>query len=156
MSGKSRSIQLAWLGKDLLALSGGDLTIRLWNCQSNDTYILPLPDIAESFHSGAEHFTTLAYRQPLLAAATNLGGIAFWRCSSSASLSKSNSNPEDEWRFIGLVGLPGGSMNYSTWGSNRYLYVHTGNRLYRIVQQEPSISFKNDVNNSSFSIKFSF
>lgn len=144
MSGKSRSIHLTWLGKNLLALTGGDLTIRLWDCQSNDTYVLPLPDMAEiSFHSGAEHFTTLAYQKSFLAAATNLGGIAFWRCGGKNSDLASN-NPEEDWQFVGLLGLSGNSMDYSAWGSG-LLYVHTGSTLYQIVQQQPFVVFKNEV-----------
>ena len=146
MSGKSRSIQLTWLGRNLLALTGGDLTIRLWDCQSNDTYVLPLPDMAEiSFHSGAEHFTTLAYQKPLLAAATNLGGIAFWRCDGKNSGEQQpSSNPEEDWHFIGLVGLSGNSMDHSAWVSG-LLYIHTGSTLYQITQQEPFVVFHNEV-----------
>lgn len=143
MSGKSRSIKLVWLDKDLLALTGGDLTVRLWDCQSNDTYVLPLPDIAEiAFHSGAEHFSTLSYHESLLTAATNLGGIAFWRFNRGK---KNSSNSEEEWQFVGLVGLPGGSMEHSAWSPGHSLYIHTGSRLYQIVQQQPCFAFKNDV-----------
>ncbi len=146
VSGKARLIKITWLSKDMIALTGGDLTIRLWNCQSNDTFLLPLPDLAElTLHAGAEHFTTLAYlanksSRPLLSAATNLGGIVFWR-----SNDKNNTNnPEDDWHFIGLVGLPGGSIEHSVWGA-KFLYVHNGSSLYQIVQQQPCVVFRNEV-----------
>lgn len=148
MSGKARLIQVTWLNKNLLALTGGDLTIRLWNCQSNDTFLLPLPDLAElTLHAGAEHFTTLAYLNnskssspSFLAATTNLGGIVFWR---SNNCVKTN-NPEDDWHFIGLVGLPGGAIEHSVWGS-RFLFVHNGSSLYQIVRQQPCVVFRNEV-----------
>lgn len=147
MSGKARLIQFTWLTRNMLALTGGDLTIRLWNCQSNDTYLMPLPDLAElSLHSGAEHFTTLSYlanrSSSLLSAATNLGGIVFWR-----SNNHETSNPEDDWHFIGLVGLPGGSIEHSIWG-DKFLYVHNGSSLYQIVQQQPCVVFRNEVLNA--------
>lgn len=146
MSGKANTIRLAWLSKTMLALIGGDLTMRLWNCQSNDTFLLPLPDLAElSLHSGAEHFTALAYSSDqssggILSAATNLGGIVFWRRVNSAAAS----NPEEDWHFIGLVGLPGGSILHAFWSSS-YLYLHNGSSLYQIVQQQPCVAFKDDV-----------
>lgn len=147
ISGKSRLIQLTWLSKNVLALTGGDLTIRLWNCQSNDTFLLPLPDVAElTLHPGAEHFTTLAYlpnkaAPSLLSAATNLGGIVFWRDNNS----RDNINSlEDDWHFIGLVGLPGGSIEHSIWGT-KFLFVHNGSSLYQIVQQQPSVAFRDEV-----------
>ena len=146
ISGKSHLIQLTWLSKNMLALTGGDLTIRLWNCQSNDTFLLPLPDVAElTLHSGAEHFTTLAYlpdkTHSLLSAATNLGGIVFWRDNNNRS---NVHTPEDDWHFIGLVGLPGGSIEHSVWGA-KCLFVHNGSSLYQIVQQQPSVAFRNEV-----------
>ncbi|KZS12398.1 Intraflagellar transport protein 140 [Daphnia magna] len=147
ISGKSRLIQLTWLSKNVLALTGGDLTIRLWNCQSNDTFLLPLPDVAElTLHPGAEHFTTLAYlpnkaAPSLLSAATNLGGIVFWRDNNS----RDNINSlEDDWHFIGLVGLPGGSIEHSIWGT-KFLFVHNGSSLYQIVQQQPFVAFRDEV-----------
>ena len=149
MSGKANTIRLTWLNKTMLALIGGDLTMRLWNCQSNDTFLLPLPDLAElSLHSGAEHFTALAYSGSvggssggsILSAATNLGGIVFWRWNNSSDAS----NPEEDWHFIGLVGLPGGSILHSVWAPS-YLYLHNGSSLYQIVQQQPCVAFKDDV-----------
>lgn len=141
---------MTWLNRNLLALTGGDLTIRLWDCQSNDTFVLPMPDMAElALHAGAEHFTTLAYRStssPMLAAGTNLGGIAFWRRIMASPNAKENPNPEDEWYFVGLVGLPGGSMEQSAWSSDSF-YVHNGSSTYQIVQQKPCVVFKNSVRN---------
>lgn len=146
MSGKARLLRLVWLNKNMLALTGGDLTIRLWNCQSNDTFLLPLPDLAElTLHAGAEHFTTLTYlanksSPPLLSAATNLGGIVFWKSNNGLSAN----SPEEDWHFIGLVGLPGGAIEHSVWGA-KYLYVHNGSSLYQIVQQQPCVVFRNEV-----------
>ncbi len=141
MSGRSKFIHMVWLTRDLLALTGGDLTVRLWNCTSNDTFVLPMPDSSDTgFHSGAEHFTTIAYRaSSILSAATNLGGVAFWRYSP-----KSNTNPEDDWSFLGLVGLLGGSLVRSAWCSDM-LYIHNGSTLYQVVEQHPCVAYEKHV-----------
>ena len=142
MSGRSKFIQMEWLSRDLLALTGGDLTIRLWNFNSNDTFILPLPDSSDTgFHSGAEYFTTIAYRHSsILSAATNLGGIAFWRYHHPAA----NSNPEDDWSFMGLVSLTGGSLSRSAWCCNM-LYIHNGSTLFQVVEQHPCVAYENHI-----------
>ena len=143
MSGRSKFIQVVWLNRDLLALTGGDLTIRLWNCTSNDTFVLPMPDSVSDmgFHSGAEHFSTIAYRaNSILSAATNLGGVAFWRYSPA----NPNTNLEDDWSFMGLVGLAGGSLVRSAWCSDM-LYIHNGSTLYQIVEQHPCVAYENHV-----------
>ena len=115
MSGKSRSIQLAWLGHRLLAIAGGDLIIRLWNCESNETWILPIPQ--DAFHSGAEQFTSLAFRHQLLMAGTNLGNVCFWHQQQQMTVS----GPDDDWQFIGLVGLSGGTYRSVSLELNSYL-----------------------------------
>lgn len=141
MSGKSPTIQLLWVGKDVIAVTGGDLTIRLWDYESNHTFILPLPDIEEiSFHSGAEHFSLLAFKDSILAAATNLGGIAFWRRDDRPA----DSEDDDNWHFIGFVGLSGGSILKVSWGF-KWLYVHNATSLYQIQQQAPCTAYTNHV-----------
>jgi hypothetical protein len=143
MSGKSRSIQLAWLGHRLLAIAGGDLIIRLWNCESNETWILPIPQ--DAFHSGAEQFTSLAFRHQLLMAGTNLGNVCFWHQQQQMTVS----GPDDDWQFIGLVGLSGGPIVQSAWSSTA-ICVHNGTTIYLIEQQQPCVIYKNQVNLSAY------
>ena len=145
MSGKSSSVTVIWLDEGLLAICGGDLLIRLWNCESNDTSVLPLPENAEiSFHSTAEHFTWLAYHDSILAATTNLGGVAFWRRDINTATAE-----EDQWQFTGFVNFPGGSVLRSSWGVTS-LYVYNNSNLYEIQQQSPCVVFKNQVKTADY------
>lgn len=140
MSGKSSNITVIWLDEGLLAICGSDLLIRLWNCESNDTSVLPLPENSEiSFHSTAEHFTWLAFRNNILAATTNLGGVAFWRRDITTVITE-----EDQWQFAGFVSFPGGSVLRSSWGVAS-LYVYNSFNLYEIRRQIPCAAFKNQV-----------
>lgn len=136
MGAKSHSIHLTWLTKAILVIVGGDLTIRLWNCESNDTYILPMPE--NSFHPGAEQFTALSYGRGLLTACTNLGSVSFWAHNSHSSI------PDEEWQFAGLVALTGGPVMQSVW-SSQLLYVHNGSAIYSIQQQQPYSVYANQV-----------
>ena len=140
MTGKSSTVTVIWLDEGLLAICGGDLFIRLWNCESNDTLVLPLPENPEiSFHSTAEHFTWLAYRDSVLAATTNLGGVAFWRRDTNSATTE-----EDQWQFAGFVSFPGGSVLRSSWGVAS-LYIYNSSNLYEIQRQIPCVAFKNQV-----------
>ena len=149
----------------------------------------------DSFHSGAEQFTSMAFgrrQQQLLATATNLGNVCFWRqqqpvpihsfIQETAALfiysfiyfgshhngvrdwgtvtvvllsvesmgNRQKSDPtaagaaDDEWQFIGLIGLSGGPIVQSVFTSQA-VCVHNGTAVYLISEQQPRVAYRNQV-----------
>ena len=78
MSSRSADCSITWAGRGLLAITTGELAVRLWNLDTGDNFVLT-GNTGTSGHS--EFLSSLAYcsAKSTLAAGTNLGNILLWR-----------------------------------------------------------------------------
>lgn len=97
----------------------GELTVRVWDTETNDNYVLPTsmklytPD--DKSHTVNEIFTCLSYSKlnQTLCAGTNIGRIYFWM--KKQNLSELD-NPEDSWE-LNNVNTISGTIKQLMWGS---------------------------------------
>ncbi|KAL1494371.1 hypothetical protein ABEB36_009980 [Hypothenemus hampei] len=113
----SREQGLTWAGNSTLAILTGDLTVRIWDLDNNDNYVLPTTMklyVNEEKSSVNEIFTCLGYCKlnQTLCAGTNLGNIYFW----SKTLNPISDSAEDQWELNNVNNI-GGTIKQLKWGS---------------------------------------
>ncbi|RZC33588.1 hypothetical protein BDFB_000428 [Asbolus verrucosus] len=110
---------LVWASSSSLAILTGDLTVRIWDIETNDNYVLPttlkLYTNEDKNRTVNEVFTCLAYCKlnQTLCAGTNIGRIYFWSRNVSKMLTD---NPEDCWE-LNNVNTVSGTVKQLMWGS---------------------------------------
>ncbi|XP_057670783.1 intraflagellar transport protein 140 homolog [Diorhabda carinulata] len=110
---------ITWAGNSCVAILTGDLTVRVWDIESNDNYVLPtqmkLYDTQDKYQTVNEIFTCIAYctLNQTLCGGTNIGRLYFWT-------KKQNyvnlENPEDAWE-LNNVNTISGTIKQLAWGS---------------------------------------
>ncbi|KAJ8931389.1 hypothetical protein NQ314_015707 [Rhamnusium bicolor] len=113
---QSRSIGsqgLVWAGNT------SELTVRVWDTETNDNYVLPtslkLYSSDDKSHTVNEIFTCLSYSKlnQTLCAGTNIGRIYFWTKKQNTACTD---NPEDSWE-LNNVNTISGTIKQLMWGS---------------------------------------
>ncbi|KAK7788798.1 hypothetical protein R5R35_010909 [Gryllus longicercus] len=83
LSGRSQDATMVWAGSGLLAISTGDLSIRCWDMDSGDNYLLEaIPSSAENASNlPTEIFTHISFnsQKGLLCGGSNLGRVCMWK-----------------------------------------------------------------------------
>ncbi|ERL85430.1 hypothetical protein D910_02850 [Dendroctonus ponderosae] len=108
---------LTWAGNSSLAILTGDLTVRIWDLETNDNYVLPtsmkLYVNDDKAPSVTEIFTCISYCKlnQTLCAGTNIGRIYFWTKIQNAALE----NAEDQWELNNINNI-GGTIKQLKWG----------------------------------------
>lgn len=107
--------------KDLQLNVVGDLTVRIWDIESNDNYILPTKLKTSEKEDKNQHvnemFSCITYCRfnQTLCAATNIGHIYFWT-KKQASKQDLFENPEDSWE-LNNINTISGTIKQIVWGS---------------------------------------
>lgn len=120
----------------------GDLTVRIWDIETNDNYTLPInlkqylpPERSQQI---SENFTSICYSKvnQTLSAGTNVGRVYFW-------VKKSNAkdfvdNPEDSWELCNISTVSG-TIKQLTWGSANFrsplLSINCVTKVYIMKEQ---------------------
>nr|XP_023028319.1 intraflagellar transport protein 140 homolog [Leptinotarsa decemlineata] len=110
---------IVWAGNTSLAILTGDLTVRLWDIETNDNYVLStvmkIYDTDDKFNTVNEIFTCITYCKvnQTLCAGTNIGRIYFWtRKQNQVEIE----NPEDSWELTNVNAI-NGTIKQLKWGS---------------------------------------
>ncbi|KAI4456192.1 hypothetical protein MML48_8g00010237 [Holotrichia oblita] len=128
LSGRMQSMRsssgqgLLWAGTNCLAILTGDLTVRIWDIDTNDNYVLPITmknyvnDNKDKNRQINEMFTCLAFSQTsqTLCAGTNIGRLYFWLKKLTKSIYVEN--PEDAWE-LSNINVVSGTIKQLMWGS---------------------------------------
>ncbi|KRT80306.1 hypothetical protein AMK59_8792 [Oryctes borbonicus] len=128
LSGRIQSMRssngqgLAWAGNNCLAILTGDLTVRIWDIETNDNYVLPVMmksyanDKKDKNRQVNEMFTCLSFCQAslTLCAGTNIGRLYFWLKKINKSIYVEN--PEDAWE-LSNINVVSGTIKQLMWGS---------------------------------------
>ena len=135
MSSRSADCSITWAGRGLLAITTGELAVRLWNLDTGDNFVLT-GNTGTSGHS--EFLSSLAYcsAKSTLAAGTNLGNILLWR---HRDLQPSDgASQEAAWTQepLARVGL---AVKQLCWGSNyNLLGVNTVREVFILREHQIS------------------
>ncbi|CAH2002580.1 unnamed protein product [Acanthoscelides obtectus] len=107
---------IVWAGTNSLAILTGDLTVRIWDIETNDNYVLPtsLKFYDSEYSTVNEIFTCIAYCKlnQTLCAGTNIGRIYFWTKNQALDVE----NPEDSWELDNINTISG-TIKQLKWGS---------------------------------------
>ncbi|XP_049817321.1 intraflagellar transport protein 140 homolog isoform X2 [Aethina tumida] len=110
---------LVWISNSALAILTGELTVRVWDIETNDNYVLPtslkLYATDEKTATLHEIFTCLAYckMNQTLCAGTNTGKVYFW---SKRQIVEELENPEELWE-LNNINTISGTVKQIMWGS---------------------------------------
>ncbi|XP_050430289.1 intraflagellar transport protein 140 homolog isoform X2 [Adelges cooleyi] len=133
LNGLKADSLIIWVGLSLLACTTNELSVRFWDTQSGNSYIL---NAASSFNNSTllkQTFVTIVYfkEKGLLCAATNLGNIIVWRF---------NEEAENKWNFHGSCKIQD-KVIHCVWGPSN-LAVHTINSVY-VLQEHALLAHYN-------------
>ncbi|XP_058813913.1 intraflagellar transport protein 140 homolog [Topomyia yanbarensis] len=106
-----------------LAILTGDLSVRIWDIESNDNYVLSMELVngvnvdgnnAVSRAPAVEVFTCVAYckENQTLSAGTNQGNLYAWR---RLNVNRSYDYPENQWQLSNVTPVRG-TIKSLTWG----------------------------------------
>ncbi|XP_043280056.1 intraflagellar transport protein 140 homolog isoform X2 [Venturia canescens] len=148
LSGKSdvsrSSPALCWVGGNTLAVLTGELSVRCWDLQTGDTYVLSPPETTNgNIATPQEICTSLAFckNNETLAAGTNLGTIYLWKRKAVSEMD------ENGWPTIPKFCSVHGTVKQLTWGGsllrNPLLAVNCITNVF-ILHQQPMCAVFND------------
>ena len=78
MSTRSSDCSISWAGKGILAITTGELSVRLWNLDNGDNFVLT-GNTGSGGHSESISSLSWCGAKSTLAAGTNLGNIVLWK-----------------------------------------------------------------------------
>ena len=148
MSTRSADCSISWAGRGILAITTGELSVRLWNLDSGDNFVLTGSTSAGG-HS--EFISSLAWcsAKSVLAAGTNLGNIIMWKHSPMADTSSKEigAGPDTEESWLqeppSQVGM---AVKQLSWGSNyNLLVVNTVREAFILREHQISAHFNDNV-----------
>ncbi|XP_050709384.1 intraflagellar transport protein 140 homolog [Eriocheir sinensis] len=145
LSGRTNDIQVTWSGAGLLAVSTGDNSVRLWNLDSGDNYVLSLRGPS---YRDQEFVMCLSYsaNKNILCAGTNLGSVAMWKYEESKlGEDEYMKDPEKDWKLQNPTVISG-TVKQVAWGSAQNLLgVNTVRDVYILNEQHMVASYKDQV-----------
>lgn len=153
MNGLREDVCIIWAGPSLLACTTNDLSIRFWDIESGNSYIITAPTSYSSFPK--QTFVNISYSNEkgnyfcnsentftiffhnltgLLCAATNLGSIIIWHFDEEI---------DDQWNIQGSCKIQD-SIKYCVWGPLN-LAVYALNGIYVLREHALLASCKEEV-----------
>ncbi|KAB0793767.1 hypothetical protein PPYR_13387 [Photinus pyralis] len=158
LSGRGQALRgvsnqgLVWATNTCLAVLTGDLTVRVWDIESNDNYILPTElrhfEKVDSKPQLNEHFSCISFCKvnQTLCAGTNIGRIYFWRKKQARAESV---DPNDcVWELHNLCNISG-TIKQLVWGSVNFrlplLSVNCVTKVYIMKEQNLCTCFSESI-----------
>ncbi|XP_066140255.1 intraflagellar transport protein 140 homolog isoform X1 [Euwallacea fornicatus] len=149
-SRSTNSQVLTWAGTSSLAILTGDLTVRIWDLETNDNYVLPTTMKMyvndDKSPSVSETFTCIAHCKlnQTLCAGTNIGRIYFW----NRAKQPLTENVDDQWE-LNNINTIGGTIKQLKWGSflmrQPLLSVNCVTAIYIMKEQTVCSAFCNKI-----------
>ncbi|VVC28777.1 Six-bladed beta-propeller, TolB-like,WD40-repeat-containing domain,WD40 repeat, conserved site,WD40/YVTN [Cinara cedri] len=135
LNGIKEDVCIIWSGPSLLACTTNDLSIRFWDIESGNSYVLTAP-ISFSSSFPKQTFLNISYlkEKVLLCASTNLGNIIIWRF---------DEETEDQWNIQGLCKIQD-SIKHCVWGPLN-LAIHAINGIYILREHALLASYKEEM-----------
>ncbi|XP_076028823.1 intraflagellar transport protein rempA [Oratosquilla oratoria] len=145
LSGRSNEIQVAWAGPGLLGVSTGDFSVRLWNLDTGDNYVI---DMQGGNLRDQEYIMCLSYsaNKSILCAGTNLGNVVMWKYEERPQGDDDYSrDPEHDWKLQTPTSLSG-AIKHVSWGSTQNLLaVNTVRDVYILSEQHMVASYRDQI-----------
>ncbi|KAK3865459.1 hypothetical protein Pcinc_025661 [Petrolisthes cinctipes] len=145
LSGRTTDIQVTWAGAGLLAVSTGDSSVRLWNLDTGDNYVLGLRGPS---YRDQEYVMCLTYssNKEILCAGTSLGSVAMWKYEPSPLKEEEYiRDPEKDWKLQNPT-IISGAIKQVSWGTTQNLLaVNTVRDVYILNEQHMVASYKDQV-----------
>ncbi|XP_046399396.1 intraflagellar transport protein 140 homolog [Ischnura elegans] len=163
INGRSTDASLIWAGEGLLAISAGEPTVRCWDLETGENYLLPMEiqepptSLTKSYSSLPSHpnefFTSLAYydKKRSMCGSTNFGRVFMWKFLSSTAKAStkirgSSDKSDGSWVRLGTVSVEGGAIVTVQWGGGRgILAVHTVSGVCLLCEHPVAVCYSNKV-----------
>ncbi|KAF6215141.1 hypothetical protein GE061_009892 [Apolygus lucorum] len=126
---------VVWAGPGVLACAVGDITVRIWEPGTGDSYSLIFTRNDQQ-PTSRESISTLAFSKAkgLLCGSTNTGTVVIW---------KVNGKGYDAWTQVASTKLKH-TVEQATWGIN-HLAINTVGTVYILREHQMSAMFHNKV-----------
>ena len=138
LSTRLKENHVTWVASGQLAISSGEMNIRIWDLKNDDNYVLSYDPPDKS--STAEFITCLDFcsKKGILAAGSNAGKIVMFHTTAG---SYPVGYREDHWRQLPAVVI-GTSIRKLMWGGvNNVLALNTIRQVYFLFEQKRAVSF---------------
>ncbi|XP_034933868.1 intraflagellar transport protein 140 homolog [Chelonus insularis] len=136
---------ICWIGINTLAILTGETSIRCWNLQTGDTYVLSIPESQnKNAEFSSEICTSISFCKysNTLAAGTDLGTIYFWKKKSTLD------TDENGWSLDRKNCVVHGTVRQLTWSGlyfkNSLLAVNCITNVFILYEQAMSIAYHED------------
>ncbi|XP_071962146.1 intraflagellar transport protein 140 homolog [Antedon mediterranea] len=137
LSGKPTDTDCAivWAGKGLLATASGDCTVRMWDLDKDDNFVLAL-DPQSGFETG-ECVNCVSYckNKEILAGGTDRGRVAFWKYSPNRGLMARKQESETKWKLQKASNLEGNILQIK-WGTKKNLLATNTINLVTVLNEQ--------------------
>uniref|UniRef100_A0A182QMN5 Uncharacterized protein n=1 Tax=Anopheles farauti TaxID=69004 RepID=A0A182QMN5_9DIPT len=115
---------ITWVAGCALAILTGDLSVRVWDIETNDNYVLSMELAAGTDRSAVgataaqEAFTCVAYcaDTQTLSAGTNQGQLYTWRRAAGGGTGRTYANAEHQWQLTNVTPVRG-TIKSLVWGT---------------------------------------
>ncbi|KAF5285788.1 hypothetical protein FQA39_LY04249 [Lamprigera yunnana] len=141
-SSRSGNQGIVWVANSCLAILAGDLTVRIWDIDTNDNYILPIHlknfDKDNNKQRSNEMFSCISFCtiNQTLCVGTNIGRIYFWK--KKHTKHDNDYNSEMVWELFNLCSVSG-TIKQLAWGSVNFrlplLSVNCVTKVYIMKEQ---------------------
>ncbi len=150
LSTRMKENHITWVTAGHLAITSGEMNIRIWNLKNDDNFVL-------SYDQGSkptsEFITCVGYSSAkgILSAGTNSGYIVMWQCLSAAAAATTTvSDPsavmsnmsEESWKSLPRVHI-GNAIRNMHWGggSSHVLALNTIRQVFFLFEQSRAMHF---------------
>ncbi|KAK5601789.1 hypothetical protein CRENBAI_020358 [Crenichthys baileyi] len=131
-----QNVDIIWTENSLLITATGEPTIRIWDLERDDNYVLSLDEIL-GFEKG-EMINCVSYcaSREILAAGTSHGHIAMWKMVMQPSSNSSSSSYRTDTKALWKLQMPteiNGNVTQLQWGSIQNLLAVNNSRTVLIL-----------------------
>ncbi|KAE8751558.1 hypothetical protein FOCC_FOCC001805 [Frankliniella occidentalis] len=144
LSAQTVDVNILWAGPSCLAITVGDLSVRLWDLDSSESYLLTPPQDESHNSPTRQAFICLAYCnfREILCAGTNSGYIYMWKKHAPES---DMSDSVDAWELLPPTNVRN-SVKQIQWGPGAgQLAVNCITNVYILREQVLAASYNQQV-----------
>jgi WD40 repeat protein len=140
---------ISWVTTGQLAITSGEMNIRIWNLKNDDNYVL---NYEQGDKPTSEFITCISYSSAkgILSAGTNSGYIVMWQCLTAAAATNGTDAAgdmgEESWKCLPRVHI-GNAIRNMHWGggSSHVLALNTIRQVFFLSEQTRALHFNNGV-----------